>query len=69
MLFKGVTLFTYLFMGWIFSSILVFVFVCLLSVVDFWIVKNITGRFLVGLRWWRKVDEEGKEDWVFEYKE
>lgn len=33
---------------------------------DFWTVKNITGRLLVGLRWWNHVDEDGKSHWVFE---
>lgn len=26
--------------------------VIILAAIDFWIVKNITGRLLVGLRWW-----------------
>ena len=69
MILKGTALFFYLFMGFIFSSILIFVFVSILSIVDFWIVKNITGRFLVGLRWWRKLDENGNEDWEFEYNQ
>ena len=43
MLLKGFTIFFYLFMGWIFSTILIFMFVILLNIVDFWIVKNITG--------------------------
>lgn len=29
-------------------------------------VKNITGRILVGLRWWNYIDEEGKSIWVYE---
>ena len=33
---------------------------------DFWTVKNVTGRLLVGLRWWNHVDEDGKSHWVFE---
>jgi hypothetical protein len=33
---------------------------------DFWTVKNITGRLLVGLRWWNQIDEEGKSHWIFE---
>uniref|UniRef100_A0A2R9BRD4 Golgi apparatus membrane protein TVP23 homolog n=1 Tax=Pan paniscus TaxID=9597 RepID=A0A2R9BRD4_PANPA len=33
---------------------------------DFWAVKNITGRLMVGLRWWNHVDEDGKSHWVFE---
>ncbi|XP_061087590.1 Golgi apparatus membrane protein TVP23 homolog B-like isoform X1 [Conger conger] len=33
---------------------------------DFWTVKNITGRLMVGLRWWNQVDEDGKSQWMFE---
>ncbi|VDK72811.1 unnamed protein product [Cylicostephanus goldi] len=33
---------------------------------DFWTVKNITGRLLVGLRWWNFVDENGNNHWKFE---
>ena len=34
---------------------------------DFWVVKNITGRLLVGLRWWNKVDAiSGRTNWIFE---
>ncbi|CAB1338617.1 unnamed protein product [Coregonus sp. 'balchen'] len=33
---------------------------------DFWTVKNITGRLMVGLRWWNQVDKDGKSHWVFE---
>jgi hypothetical protein len=29
-------------------------------------VKNITGRLLVGLRWWSYVQENGQSEWVFE---
>ena len=35
---------------------------------DFWITKNIIGRFLVGLRWWNEVKKDGKEVWIFESK-
>ena len=31
---------------------LIYLSVILLGSVDFWITKNISGRFLVGLRWW-----------------
>ena len=37
-----------------------------MSVVDFWVVKNLSGRYLVGLRWWSNLDENGKEKWTFE---
>lgn len=29
-------------------------------------VQNVTGRLLVGLRWWNEVDENGQNHWVFE---
>jgi len=35
---------------------------------DFWTVKNITGRLMVGLRWWNYVDDDGKSHWIFESK-
>lgn len=33
--------------------------VVILAAVDFWIVKNVTGRLLVGLRWWVDFQENG----------
>lgn len=43
--------------------------VILLLSADFWTVKNITGRLLVGLRWWNYVDDDGKSHWVFEARQ
>ncbi|KAG7242837.1 hypothetical protein INR49_018092 [Caranx melampygus] len=43
--------------------------IILLLSCDFWTVKNVSGRLLVGLRWWNQVDEDGKSHWVFESKE
>ncbi|XP_058537107.1 Golgi apparatus membrane protein TVP23 homolog A isoform X2 [Ochotona princeps] len=43
-----------------------FVTVLLLLSFDFWSVKNVTGRLLVGLRWWNQIDEDGKSHWIFE---
>lgn len=40
--------------------------IILLLSCDFWTVKNVTGRLLVGLRWWNQVDEDGQNHWVFE---
>ena len=37
-----------------------------LNSLDFWFVKNISGRILVGLRWWNEVKEDGTEEWKFE---
>mmetsp|Transcript_29785 Transcript_29785/g.43915 ORF Transcript_29785/g.43915 Transcript_29785/m.43915 type:complete len:249 (-) Transcript_29785:71-817(-) len=39
----------------------------LLLAADFWVVKNITGRLLVGLRWWNQVEGETTR-WIFESK-
>ena len=36
-----------------------FIVVIILSAIDFWVVKNLTGRILVGLRWWSKIKEDG----------
>lgn len=66
-LFKALALFVFFFSN-LFSDSFVFVFVLciLLLVCDFWTVKNITGRLLVGLRWWSYVKEDGTNEWVFE---
>jgi len=37
-----------------------FILTTLLSTIDFWIIKNISGRMLVGLRWWRSMDPATK---------
>uniref|UniRef100_A0A182V9V5 Golgi apparatus membrane protein TVP23 homolog n=1 Tax=Anopheles merus TaxID=30066 RepID=A0A182V9V5_ANOME len=50
------------------SNQLFFVFVVLMLSADFWTVKNITGRLLVGLRWWNYVDDKGVSNWIFETK-
>ena len=47
---------------------LVYLSVILLGSVDFWITKNVSGRFLVGLRWWNEVKKDGKEVWIYEIK-
>ena len=43
--------------------------VILLGAIDFWFTKNISGRILVGLRWWNHIKKEtGQEVWLFESK-
>ena len=42
------------------SFITTFILVTLLLSADFWVVKNICGRLLAGLRWWSIVNEEGE---------
>ncbi|XP_023561820.1 Golgi apparatus membrane protein TVP23 homolog B-like [Octodon degus] len=48
------------------SFIACVVTIILLLSCDFWAVKNVTGRLMVGLRWWNHIDEDGKSHWVFE---
>ncbi|EDO38024.1 predicted protein [Nematostella vectensis] len=59
----------YLLCGWFSDSFITnFVVIVLLLSCDFWTVKNVSGRLLVGLRWWNYVDEDGNSHWVFESK-
>ncbi len=37
------------------SFVLNFIVVVLLLAFDFWTIKNVTGRLVVGLRWWNHV--------------
>uniref|UniRef100_A0A8C5YF22 Golgi apparatus membrane protein TVP23 homolog n=1 Tax=Microcebus murinus TaxID=30608 RepID=A0A8C5YF22_MICMU len=43
---------------------------CMVTIIllscEFWAVKNVTGRLMVGLRWWNHIDEDGKSHWVLE---
>jgi hypothetical protein len=49
------------------SSVLVFIITLLLLSADFYYLKNIAGRRLVGLRWWNEVNTaSGESHWVFE---
>ncbi len=66
LLFKILAIVTYLFSGFILNSITIFILVSIFAVLDFWIVKNLSGRILAGLRWWRVIDEKGEEKWIFE---
>ena len=48
-------------------SVLIFIITILLLSADFYYVKNIAGRRLVGLRWWNETDSSsGESTWVFE---
>jgi len=37
--------------------------------VDFWMTKNVSGRVLVGLRYWNEIDESGESTWRFESRD
>ena len=66
-LFKLLAIFSYLFLGIIInSSIINTIIIIIFSSADFWVVKNISGRLLVGLRWWNDVKEDGTEEWKYE---
>ncbi|KAJ9615780.1 Golgi apparatus membrane protein tvp23 [Cladophialophora chaetospira] len=49
------------------NFVLVFILTLLLLSLDFYYLKNIAGRRLVGLRWWNEVEtSSGNSHWVFE---
>ena len=51
------------------NEALVMIIVISLIAADFWYTKNISGRILVGLRWWNKYNPETQENiWMFESK-
>ncbi|KAF2750646.1 golgi apparatus membrane protein-like protein tvp23 [Sporormia fimetaria CBS 119925] len=63
------SLLTYLFGLHLLTSnfVLIFIITILLLATDFYYLKNIAGRRLVGLRWWNEVDTStGDSRWVFE---
>ncbi|CAF9910457.1 Golgi apparatus membrane protein tvp23 [Imshaugia aleurites] len=67
--FRISSLLIYLFGLWLFTSsfVLVFIVTMLLLAADFYYLKNIAGRRLVGLRWWNEVNTAtGDSHWVFE---
>ena len=67
LLFKAAALFFYVFASWFTESfIFTFVLCIILLAFDFWTVKNISGRLLVGLRWWSYVKPDGTNEWIFE---
>ena len=67
LLFKTLAIVSFLVLGIFgFSDALVFIIVVILNAFDFWFVKNVSGRILVGLRWWNEVREDGTEVWIFE---
>lgn len=65
---RSVALVFYLFVSWFTNAFIAPVVILLtLFAIDFWLVKNISGRLLVGLRWWNSNDHQtGESIWVFE---
>lgn len=70
LLFRTTAIVIYMF-GWIFITnfILSFVLIILMLAFDFWTVKNVSGRLLVGLRWWNEIREDSSNEWIFESRE
>eukprot|EP01130_Rhizamoeba_saxonica_P000223 TRINITY_DN10211_c0_g1_i1.p1 TRINITY_DN10211_c0_g1~~TRINITY_DN10211_c0_g1_i1.p1 ORF type:complete len:200 (-),score=31.87 TRINITY_DN10211_c0_g1_i1:60-599(-) len=68
LLFKILAFLTFLFANlfWKNNFVMPFIFVVIFISFDFWTTKNITGRLLVGLRWWNEVQEDGTNVWIFE---
>lgn len=49
------------------SFVMNFVVCMVLLAADFWTVKNVTGRLLVGMRWWNDAaGADGNTTWRFE---
>ena len=62
LLFKITAFVVFLLGNTIFNSYVLIFVICTLSLAfDFWTTKNVSGRLLVGLRWWSLEDK-----WVFE---
>lgn len=48
------------------SQVQLFVVCIVLMAFDFWTVKNVSGRLMVGLRWWNESAEDGTSTWRYE---
>lgn len=65
--FRSAAILTYMFCTWFSANfVLIFIICVLLLAFDFWTVKNVSGRLLVGLRWWNEILEDGSSEWRFE---
>lgn len=68
--FKTMAVLTYLFGGVVSGSFVNnFVLCVLLLAFDFWTVKNVSGRLMVGLRWWSETQDDGNTVWRYEAQE
>ena len=59
----------FLFLIFLSNEAIIMFIVVLIGLCDFWMTKNISGRFLAGLRWYNLLKSEtNTEIWVFEGK-
>ncbi|KAA0154180.1 hypothetical protein FNF31_06075 [Cafeteria roenbergensis] len=64
--FRFAALILYLLNGFVgMDYVTLFVVTVLLLACDFWTIKNVSGRLLVGLRWGTRVTETGQTEWYF----
>ena len=58
----------YIIYPWFFRAYftILFAVTVLLLALDFWTVKNVSGRLLVGLRWWNEINADGESMWHYE---
>lgn len=68
--FRIAALLIYLFGNWLLfdSFVVTVVITVVLLAIDFWVVKNVTGRLLVGRRWWSGTAPDGSTVWLYEIK-
>ena len=67
LIFKATPIVFYIFGGlFISGTVYIFCIVLISTCVDFWFVKNVAGRKLLGLRWWNGDDPLGRDGWTFE---
>lgn len=67
LLFRTLALIVYLLCGLTQTTFIEsFIAIILLLSLDFWTVKNITGRIMAGYRWWNYVNDDGESVWNFE---
>jgi hypothetical protein len=67
--FKIAAIAMYILGGYFNNYVLSTVIVVVLLSMDFWNCRNVSGRVLVGLRYWNQVDEDGESYWVFESRD
>ncbi|KAI0348604.1 DUF846-domain-containing protein [Trametopsis cervina] len=68
--FRTAAIVVYLLCGFFTTNyVLSTVIVVVLLAMDFWNCRNVSGRTLVGLRYWNQVDDDGESYWVFESRD